>query len=213
MKNALTIVAAAAVVAGIAAGCSSGGSSKKGPPNAVIGTLAGQTITMKSAAYVNVALSQTNAAYGTYTLAVMSDRADLDICTIVSGSAGFPGFPASSNFLIFNAGSSTGGSAPFGPATTPGQYTVAASAPLPSLFFTGRLFEFDSNCGIPGNAASATLQSGTVKVTSGSPDIVGSGSHIQADTGDSIGLNFDFASCPGMAVLVTNTSGMGYCIH
>lgn len=198
MKNGFAFALAMGVATAVVIGCSGGGGGGGTPANVLSGTVGGQTLSMKSGVYVVAGASATNGAFGQLVYAAMSD--DPDLCTNITNAR----FKASSHFFFFDIGQNfPSSSPPFEPPIV-GSYSIwGGTGPFPTDFFLGTLSTLDGSCN---TTATEGLASGTVNLSAVTPDVKGSGTGLSTNSGDSIGLTFDFQPCPGLASFLTATT-------
>lgn len=195
MRKLLGVTAIATIAIAVAA-CSGKSS---GSSNKVTGTIGGNTFTPKSGSFDVLPEGPTNVA----TVGFLSD--DPDFCA--NATATTATILANHQAMVFLMGNATSTSS-FGPATTPGAYTVVdISGPIafPAKFFGGEYAMIDNSCNTPNLVFLTTAGTPSVNLTTVNTSAIdGKGTGLKWSTGDSTDVSFALKSCPGLAALLGN---------
>lgn len=199
MRKTLLVVAGAVAAIAAGAGCSGGGGGG-GAANAVTGTIGGASIDVQSAISTTLTLDTAGALQ--VTVGVLTDMPNA--CDMLTAGQ----VKQNAKLVVLEMGNFTGSTVT--PPSATGDYTAyTGTGTPPANFFFGSYVALDTSC--QGPSMSPSINSGTLTLSSVTPDVKGSGSDIGFDTGDTVGVKFDFQDCPALAVALTTTSG-GSCI-
>ena len=194
MRKLLGVTAIATIAIAVAA-CSGKSS---GSSNKVTGTIGGNTFTPKSGSFDVLPEGPTNVA----TVGFLSD--DPDFCA--NATATTATILANHQAMVFLMGNATSTSS-FGPATTPGAYTVidigAGPVQFPPSFFGAEYAMVDNSCKTPNLVFLTTAGTPSVNLTTvNSSTIAGKGTGLQWSDGSTASVSFSLKSCPGIAALL-----------
>ena len=174
--------------------------------NSVTGTVQGHALAAKSAIYATGQIASQNGNTNLLTL-VISDQADP--CTAITNNAHSKN--STSLTMVLLKGDSSGNTV----APTSGAYSMSSGDATSLMAGQGELFVDDATCTAVLTDAQATVNTGTLNITSTTVDgvapLVGTFKFVVGSQNDNLSGTFNAVACPALLARAAGTTTGGTC--